>query len=40
MNFSTAFYPKSVGESEEAIQTLDDMLGACVIELGENWDDQ
>ena len=34
-----AFHPKTDGQSERTIQTLEDMLRACVIELTSSWDD-
>nr|GFD13491.1 putative reverse transcriptase domain-containing protein [Tanacetum cinerariifolium] len=34
---STAYYPETDGQSERTIQTLDDMLHACVIDFGKGW---
>ncbi|KAL2230625.1 UNVERIFIED_CONTAM: hypothetical protein Sindi_1656900, partial [Sesamum indicum] len=35
----TAFHPQINGQSERAIQTLEDMMRTCVIEFKGNWDD-
>ncbi|GJV08760.1 putative reverse transcriptase domain-containing protein [Tanacetum coccineum] len=35
---STAYHPKTDGQSERTIQTLKDMLRACVIDFGSGWD--
>nr|GEX67338.1 putative reverse transcriptase domain-containing protein [Tanacetum cinerariifolium] len=35
---STAYHPQIDGQSERTIQTLKDMLRACVIDLGSSWD--
>ncbi|GKD68555.1 reverse transcriptase domain-containing protein [Tanacetum coccineum] len=34
---STAYHPKTDGQSERTIQTLEDMLRACVINFGKVW---
>ncbi|GJS98500.1 putative reverse transcriptase domain-containing protein [Tanacetum coccineum] len=34
---STAYHPKTDGQSERTIQTLKDMLRACVIDFGKGW---
>ena len=31
LHFSTAFYPQTDGQSKRTIQTLEDMLRACVL---------
>ncbi|GJY87854.1 putative reverse transcriptase domain-containing protein [Tanacetum coccineum] len=36
---STDYHPQTDGQSECAIQTLEDMLKACVIDFGGSWDD-
>ncbi|GJU40449.1 retrovirus-related pol polyprotein from transposon TNT 1-94 [Tanacetum coccineum] len=35
---STAYHPQTYGQSERTIQTLEDMLHACVIDFGSSWD--
>ncbi|GJW29091.1 putative reverse transcriptase domain-containing protein [Tanacetum coccineum] len=35
---STAYHPQTDGQSERTIQTLEDMLHACVLEFGKGWD--
>ncbi|KAK8990065.1 hypothetical protein V6N11_008582 [Hibiscus sabdariffa] len=38
LNLSTAFHPQTNGQSERVIQILEDMLRACVIDFGRNWE--
>ncbi|GJX87562.1 putative reverse transcriptase domain-containing protein [Tanacetum coccineum] len=38
LNMSTAYHPEIDGQSERMIQTLEDMLRACVIDFGGSWD--
>ncbi|KAK8584266.1 hypothetical protein V6N12_068512 [Hibiscus sabdariffa] len=35
---STIFHPQTDGQFESVIQLLDDMLRACVIDFGRNWE--
>ncbi|GJZ47065.1 putative reverse transcriptase domain-containing protein [Tanacetum coccineum] len=35
---SIAYHPQTDGQSERTIQTLEDMLRACVIDFGKRWD--
>ncbi|GJY47491.1 putative reverse transcriptase domain-containing protein [Tanacetum coccineum] len=35
---SKAYHPQTDGQSERIIQTLEDMLRACVIDFGSSWD--
>ncbi|GJS18173.1 putative reverse transcriptase domain-containing protein [Tanacetum coccineum] len=37
ISMSTAYHPKTDGQSERTIQTLEDMLRACVIDFGKGW---
>ncbi|XP_070001985.1 uncharacterized protein [Nicotiana sylvestris] len=39
VNLSTAFHPQTNGQAERTIQTLEDMLRACVLDFKGNWDD-
>ncbi|KAJ9553199.1 hypothetical protein OSB04_017244 [Centaurea solstitialis] len=38
LHFSTAYHPQTNGQSECTIQTLEDMLRACVLDFGGSWD--
>ncbi|GKA99907.1 hypothetical protein Tco_0827901 [Tanacetum coccineum] len=38
LDMSTAYHPQTDGQSERTIQTLEDMLRACVIDFGKSWD--
>nr|GEY37605.1 putative reverse transcriptase domain-containing protein [Tanacetum cinerariifolium] len=40
LNVSTAYHPETDGQSERTIQTMEDMLRACVIDFGNSWDRQ
>ena len=39
LNYSTAFHPKTDGQTERTIQTLEDMPRACALDLGGSWED-
>lgn len=38
LNFSTAFYLQTDGQSERTIQILEDMLRACVLDFQNSWE--
>ncbi|GKF45148.1 reverse transcriptase domain-containing protein, partial [Tanacetum coccineum] len=38
VNMSMTYHPKTDGQSERTIQTLEDMLRACMINFGSSWD--
>ncbi|GJT85670.1 putative reverse transcriptase domain-containing protein [Tanacetum coccineum] len=38
LDLSTAYHPETDVQSERTIQTLEDMLRACAIDFGGNWD--
>ena len=38
VSFSTAFHPQTDGQSERTIQTLENMMRACVLEFQGSWD--
>nr|GFA11918.1 putative reverse transcriptase domain-containing protein [Tanacetum cinerariifolium] len=37
LDMSTAYHPETSGQSEKTIQTLEDMVHACVIDFGNGW---
>ncbi|GKG03560.1 putative reverse transcriptase domain-containing protein, partial [Tanacetum coccineum] len=37
LDMSTAYHPQTNGQSKRTIQTLEDMLLACVIDFGNGW---
>ena len=39
LDSSTTFHPQTDGQSERMIQTLEDMLRMCVMDLGGSWND-
>jgi hypothetical protein len=38
ISFSTAYHPQTGGQTERVNQILEDMLQACVISFGKNWE--
>nr|GEW16096.1 hypothetical protein [Tanacetum cinerariifolium] len=38
LDMSMAYHPQTDGQSERTIQTLEDMLCACVLDFGKGWD--
>ena len=38
LDMSTAYHPQTDGQSERTIQTLEDMLRACVLDFGKSWE--
>ncbi|GKF39449.1 retrotransposon protein, putative, ty3-gypsy subclass, partial [Tanacetum coccineum] len=38
LDMSTAYHPQTDGQIERTIQTLEDMLRACVIDFRSSWD--
>ncbi|GKG47113.1 putative reverse transcriptase domain-containing protein, partial [Tanacetum coccineum] len=38
LDMSTAYHPQTDGQSECTIQTLEDMLRACILDFRESWD--
>ncbi|GJY19032.1 putative reverse transcriptase domain-containing protein [Tanacetum coccineum] len=38
LDMSTAYHPQTDGQSKRTIQTLEDMLRACVMDFGKGWD--
>ena len=39
ISMSTAYHPQSDGQTERTIQTLEDMLRACVLDFGGSWEE-
>ena len=39
LDLNTAFHPQSDGQTEKTIQTLENMLRACAMDMKGNWDD-
>jgi hypothetical protein len=39
MNLSTTYHPRTDGQSERTIHVLEDLLRACILEIGSNWED-
>ncbi|GJR22957.1 putative reverse transcriptase domain-containing protein [Tanacetum coccineum] len=40
LDMSTLYHPQTDRQSERTIQTLEDMLRACVIDFGKGWERQ
>ena len=38
VRLSTTFHPQTDGQTEHAIQTLENMLGVCILDFKSNWD--
>ncbi|KAD4981848.1 hypothetical protein E3N88_18519 [Mikania micrantha] len=38
VNLTTAYHPQTDGQSERAIETLEDMLRTCILDFGGSWD--
>src|SRR3954464_9633178 len=39
IRLSTAYHPQMDGQFERTIQTLEDMLRACIMDFGRSWED-
>src|SRR3954470_21231125 len=39
IRLSTTYHPQTDGQSKRTIQTLEDMLRACVMDIGNSWED-
>lgn len=38
LGFNTAYHPQTDDQSKYTIQTLEDMLRACILNFKDNWD--
>ena len=38
LNLSTTYHPQTNGQTERAIQTLEDTLRTCVLDFGGSWE--
>jgi hypothetical protein len=38
LNYSTAFHPQTDGQTERVNQVLEDLLRACVLTYGSDWE--
>ncbi|GKF59618.1 putative reverse transcriptase domain-containing protein, partial [Tanacetum coccineum] len=38
LDMSTAYHPQTDGQRERTIQTLEDMLRACILDFRGSWD--
>jgi hypothetical protein len=38
LNFSSAYHPRTDGQTERTNQVLEDMLRACALKYGKGWD--
>nr|GEV04115.1 reverse transcriptase domain-containing protein [Tanacetum cinerariifolium] len=38
LDMSTSYHPQMHGQSERTIQTMEEMLRACIIDFGSSWD--
>ncbi|KAJ6816818.1 uncharacterized protein M6B38_415950 [Iris pallida] len=39
LKYSSAYHPQTDGQSERTIQTLEDILRACILDFEGSWDD-
>jgi hypothetical protein len=39
LNLSTTYHPQTDGQSERTIHVLEDLLMACILKIGSNWED-
>ena len=38
LSFSTAYHPQTSGQTERVNQVMEDLLRACVLSYGKNWE--